>query len=75
MVDIGISWAATNTAWRNMRIKLLKDFRGKETQEQFYLSGTEIELPEEAANRLLDLGFAEKVEVKQEKLKKGKDAR
>ena len=44
-----------------MKIKLLKDFRGKETKEVFYLTGSVIDLRDDYAKRLIDLGFAEKI--------------
>ena len=45
-----------------MQIKFLKDFRGKETQEAFFLKGSVTEISNaDFAKRLIDLGFAEQV--------------
>ena len=42
-----------------MRIKFLKDFRGKDTKEVFYPAGSVVEIPDEVATRLAADGFAE----------------
>jgi hypothetical protein len=41
-----------------MEVRLTKDFRGKETGEVFYLSGSVVAMRDDHAQRLLDLGFA-----------------
>jgi hypothetical protein len=43
-----------------MDIKFLTDFRGKETEEIFYVAGSVITMRDDHANRLIGWGFAEK---------------
>lgn len=42
-----------------MEVKLLKDFRGKETKEVFYPAGSIVAVRDDHAARLIELGFAE----------------
>jgi hypothetical protein len=57
-----------------MKIKFLSDFRGRETNEQFYQAGEVVELPLETAERLINDGRAERVEIEEpaKPAKKGK---
>lgn len=49
-----------------MKIKFIVDFRGRETNEQFYQSGQEVDLEDSIANRLVQDGRAEVIETKEE---------
>lgn len=44
-------------------IKFVQDFRGRETNEAFYKSGDEVDLPDGVATRLVNDGRAEFVKV------------
>lgn len=44
-----------------MEIKFLQDFRGRETNEMYYLKDTIVELPDHMADRLVADGRAEYV--------------
>jgi hypothetical protein len=53
-----------------MKIKFTHDFRGKLTDEVFYLEGTELEIDADAANELIALGHAVAVETPKPKPRK-----
>jgi hypothetical protein len=48
-------------------VKFLADFRGKLTKENFYTAGTVASFETGVAVQIVELGFAELVEVEQEK--------
>jgi hypothetical protein len=49
-----------------MKVKMLSDFRGRETKEQYYTKGEVIDLPGGIAQALISLGRAESAEVVEE---------
>lgn len=49
-----------------MKIAFTHDFRGPWTQEQFYLTGTELDVDEETGAELIALGHAVAVEEVEE---------
>lgn len=49
-----------------MKIKFTHDFRGKLTDEHFYLAGDEIEVSNDIGQQLIDLDHAVAVEVEPE---------
>lgn len=51
-----------------MKIKFLSDFRGRETNEQFYQSGDIVDLPGDIAARLVTDGRAVEIVEKVAKL-------
>ena len=50
-----------------MKIQFLTDFRGRETNEQYYTEGEVIDLPEGIAKALITTGRAKSAEVEESK--------